>query len=414
MGSKFFDIQFRSHSSDSDFACRDGEVNGDEVNGDKGYGDGGYRDEGYGINGDKGYGGIGIDIQFGLVRDTLRGWHANPDQFPMKTLVATEGSMEYWTRLGAQLLARFKNEAGLQGLFVAPFYVMAAWKMADGGYMSPTEPVLMMPNSVVPLVATDGDVTATELEFKIAAAVCSLYFRMAAPEALRDWVGKIESLEIFVSEPLIDYDTFSAFLPSRHVTTDNHCESLDPVSGVISRQRVCTETLQLAWSANQKGSWSVDKGRKFYAIASVPLSEVDLAEEWTGAGIRDGIYGDKGSGMTFEEISGRRGSSVPIVIEGKDEETEVETRPLKLSGAGELKRISRVYLRGNYDPAAITMRVYGSRDMLTWWKIAERRGGSAVALPYASFRFFRVAVSGMLRRGETLEGIVCGVINNKY
>lgn len=386
MNGKFFDIEFRSCSDDSDFACKDGEIMNSRVL----------------LQEDE----IQPVVEFGLVRGVLKGWHVNPDQFSKKTIIATEPSMEYWNKMGAQLLAQFYNDADLQNLYVAPFYVTAVWKMVTGEYRSPIRPALMIPNSRVPIVATDSDISSKELEFKIAAAVCNLYFRMQAPEALRDWVGKIESLEIWISEPLHSVDTFSGFLPSRNVTTDNYCVALDPETWEAGKEIICTETLKTAWKANEKVKDILDgtEGNlKYYRAGKVALEDVDLARDWRGvSGYSDGQNG----GFTFNYFTeAEEKKSLPIVIEGKGEAIDVMTRPLKLSGAGQLKRVSRVYLRGSFNPEGLTMKVYGSRDLLKWWCVGSRKGGTVVSLPAASFRFYKIGITGNLGPGETLQGL---------
>ena len=393
MGSIFFDIPFLTRSAASDFSCKDGEIQ-----------------TGFNIP-------MVPDISFALVRDTLKGWHLHPDIFPAKTLVASDPSMEYWTNLGAQFLSAFQSEAQQQKLFVAPFLVMAVWKTTDGFYLSPTQPFLMIPNSEVPLVATDGDISKSELEFKIAGAVCSLYLKMKAPETLRDWVGKISSLEILVSEPLHNYNALISFLPQRRISGDARCRCLDLDSGIISERRISTDIFALAWKANVYGDLpSVDgsltelrKKLRFHNFTSIPLSEVDLFEKWTCS--IDGVVSPGTSlttSLTYEELiasTSYPGKPSPAIIEGKGEYIDMETRPLKLSGAGEFKKVRKVFLRGNYNPSSLTVSVYGSRDMLEWWCVGKRKGGTMVILPHSSFRFYKVRIQGLLNEGFTLEGL---------
>lgn len=424
MDSKFFDIPFRTPCEEGDFNCKDGELeflniggieewnlnNGGLTDGDKEGTTGSERDI------------LTPVVDFAGVRDVLKGWHINSDQFPAKTLVASEPSMEYWTKLAAGLLNQFQSEAFLQNLFVAPFYVTAAWKMKEGVYLKPAKATLIIPNSEVPPVATDSLIEKEELEFRIAAALCTLYMKMEAPESLRDMVGKIVSLEVFISRPLHTYDSFRTFVPARRVVTNAYCESLNLTTGKISRERVCTETLPTAWIAGLKGQKMEDetdraegsqnyREREFYTFASIPLGDVDLATEW----IRIDKYvegnwsspEERGEGIRYCDIgqSLRKGKSSAYVVEGKEGEVALTTRPLKLSGAGMVKNVSRIYLRGKYQPEKMTIRVYGSRDMLVWWCISQRKGGSVAMLPKTGFRFYKIEVKGYLSIGEKLEGI---------
>lgn len=380
----YLDIPFRKPSSASDFSCPDGEINPHYLQ--------------LTTNNPQ----LTPDIDFALVRTRLPGWNLNPDQYPMKTLVASEPSMEYWTSLGSQLLSQFKSEASNQNFFVAPFYAYAAWKTYDGIYLSPSDRILLTPNSTVPLLATDGNISAIELEFKIAAAVCELYFRMRAPEILRDWVGIIESLQIFVSDPIQNWNTFQAFIPYKHITTDNYCESLDLDSGEIAQRRVCSETLALAWRANltQSGKNGTSKVSdiKFYPFASIPLGEVDIKSSWSS------LSSVKES-QTVPNNTETVKDGQELIIQGRGREISISTRPLKLTSAARFKRLIRAYLRGNFKPSKITFSIYASHDMLSWRCISKRTGGEVLAFPQTSFRFFKAQVAGKLETGENLQGI---------
>ena len=144
MDKKFYDIPFLLPSDDSDFACKDGELGEAEnvmieAEGSKNCL---YPEEIF-----KNAGAPVPEIEFAMVRDILEGWHLTPDDFPKKTLLATEPSMEYWNKLTAQLLVEFNSEASFQNKFISPFFVMGAWKSVSGGYFSFSKPSLLIPNS---------------------------------------------------------------------------------------------------------------------------------------------------------------------------------------------------------------------------------------------------------------------------
>lgn len=422
MNYKFHDIPFLRRTMASDFSCKDGELLkvenarvlcGGEI----------LKDESFNEDYISATGATlppVPDISFGLVRSVLPGWHLHPDNYPTQTLVASEPSMEYWTKLASQLLTLFQSEAIQKNLFISPFLAMAAWKSSGGSYLSHSLPALLIPNSDVPLVATDADIDKTELEFRIAGAVCSLYFKMEASEILRDWIGKIASLEILVSSPLHSYDSFSAFLPQHRLTTDSWCRLTDISTGEVTNQRICTDTLPLAWKARLKETTNLKaiennlneislSALKFHPFLSMPLSEVDRFDKWTSA---DSLnkYPDLAlnSGKTLSEL---KASTIPqtggkeVVIEGTGEALDMETRPLKLSGAGILKKLSRIRLRGAYNPSYLTISVMASRDMLQWWCVAKRKGATVIAVPTAPFRFFKVKIEGILPEGYNLQGL---------
>ena len=218
-------------------------------------------------------------------------------------------------------------------------------------------------------------------------------------------MGTVESLEIFVSEPIQRYNTYQAFLPYKHITTDNYCESLDLGNGEIAKRRICTETLNLAWKANLTANKEsgTEENVRFHRWNSVPLSEVDIKDRWSVVSFTPGKVG-----MTYGEILKGHETvkkSEPVIIEGEGTEISFTTRPLKITGAGQFKRIKRAYLRGNYDPGKITFSFYGSYDMLKWWTISQIKGGEALGFPGSSFRFFRAEVRGNLAKGENLQGL---------
>lgn len=416
MESKIFDIPFRIRTPKSDFICPDGEIfrisnarilcEGKRIDTDL------YLNQTEDRTGD-----IPVpSVTFALIRDILPGWHISSDTYPQREVAASDPSMEYWTAMASQLLNLFTSEARNANLFVAPFYIMAAWRMTDGNFVAPSSPQLLIPNSEVPLVATDGDISASDLYLKIAGAVCRPVVKTVPQEELRDWVGKIASLEIFVSAPLHNYDTIRAFIPQRRATSSAYCESLDLYTRLIEKKRICTDILPLAWKAYTYGAGNLEQSegyedKKFYRYASVPLRDIDLLWEWKSPGENGPgviVYGIDIKGISFGSLSGmdsEKTTSQTVVIEGTGSEFSFTTRPLKLSGAGKLKEARKVFLRGNYTPGNIRMKVYASRDMLRWWEVAKMEGGTMALLPRSSFRFFRIELSGYLAEGDTLEGL---------
>ena len=411
-----FDIPFRVKSPESDFICKDGEIaSARGVNVMSADGFEVLSMEAADESHDTATAAPVPEISFALVRETLPGWHIHPDVYPNKIIPASNPSIEYWTEMGARLLPLFKSEAERQNLFVAPFYAMGAWKSTEGYYLATSTPQLMIPNSEVPVVATDGDLSSSELEMRVAGAVCSLNFKLRAPEILRDWVGKIGSLEILVSSPLQTYDSYHSFVPLRSLTTDSWCESLDKETGIISRKRICTEILKFGWKAltgySGLNSSGLDgKNMKYFTLASIPLRDVDLLEDWTrvtsGSEWNRGGYSD--TFITYKEFGGvpaksHAGKTATLI--GQGGEFEIETRPIKLSSGGRLKRMRKTFLRGDYTPSDILLEVFASRDMLKWWKVAQRKGGTMALLPCSSFRFYKIRVSGRLSESESLQGL---------
>lgn len=409
MGSNFFDLPFLLPTPVSEFCCKDGEISiaenvtvfcdGTETDISDSLFD--YTDQP-----------PLPEVDFALSRSVLAGWHLSTDQFPNKILATVDSSMEFLTDMASRLLLQFKSDASYQNMFVSPFFAMAAWKSVSSRYLRTSEPVLLVPNSRIPLVASEGVTASEEITMKIAGAVCSLNFRFHLNEQLRDWVGKISSLDILVSESLHNYNSLTTLFPSRRATTDSWCESLDRNSGTISRKRLTSETFPLAWQAADFGkdftiTDASGSSLKYYPFASVDLGDVDLAQTWKVPGNDIGrfLYNPK-TGFTqsdLTEVKAVRNRSV--ILKGEGKEINLKTRVLKLGSGAKLKRISAVRLRGFYDDSKITLTVEGSRDMRHWWIISKRKGGGVARIGTASFRFFRVAVTGVLRNGDQLHGI---------
>ena len=633
MDGKIYDIPFLLRSEKSDFECRDGEIEScenlvitesseDSVATESG------EPLGFTANYTCSFP-PSPDIEFSLLRETLPGWHLYYDQYPSQRVTNSNPSAESWGKIAGDVLASFYAEADDNNLFVSPFLVMAAWKTVDGESLSPSAPVLMIPNSETPLPNTGGDISSTEIDMRIAGAVCSLCHKLSLPEILRDWVGKIASLEILVSKPLTQYQSAKSFFTAKNISVSNFSLSLDSIGGTSIERRVCDDTVTTAWRPYAAGSDPVSL-TDFYTFASIPLGDLvptgrfiktqalrkSLTAAFAAAPVSpsfstlsakdaDGVIDYKGrkilwnpvithppfsplkkvmchaedavnprwifhpdpyaSEYRFTDSAGVRrklplkphpslyGSyfyaglevSVPefdivstgepqasvrrlngYIITGKKdaagaftdsglqdlavgriiaicrafrtsglvatvsptiylftdtgvylfresatglwtdaglmaryilkspesvtlfpqcvrfvtadgdtvsiEGTKVKvlsassssgaasasitgtasgitgsfvTRPIKLSGAGKLKRLHRVHLRGEFDSTGITLRVLASRDMRTWNKIAERKKGAVVSTFAPSFRFYKIAVEANLSASQSLQGV---------
>lgn len=631
MSDKTYDIPFLAPSESNDFACRDGEI---ESADNMIFTESDLSSENGGTNA------IPLDFQkdfkteippipairFALLRETLPGWHLNPDQYPSLRMECSNPSLENWSKMASRALSAFYSQASEANLFVTPFLVLAAWKTRGGAYVSPSAPVLMIPNSEPIVASTEGSTSSESLDIHIPAAVCSLCHKIVLPEVLREWVGKIESLEILISDPLFHFDSSEALIPTEKLTTAAFTLSLDSLNGSASERKVCTDTLSTAWqsqtdinslsqlyqfhtfasfplselktidtyqktiplyssveitlkgdgiipsySANSivGGEGAIDfKGRKilwnpyvtspdfqplgnvmceaaesvlprwvfhpdpeateyqysdkggvrrkvplkrhpylygsyFYGGLSSNLDEFEVAattesrdtvcrvsrilvsEEgepfaFTDKGLQNlavgriialcrafrssglvatvsptlylfsetgiylfkenssGVWSDAGllakyvlkspesiqiypQSIRFETVSGEtvtiEGTKIKTVSEERGTtETRISvvgtgtdgvliTRPLKLGGAGKLKKVCKVYLRGYFEPSKITMTLLGSRDMRNWYSLAERKKGSVISLAGPVCRFFKVKIVARLSSSESLHGL---------
>lgn len=635
MEDKIYDIPFIARTEASDFACRDGEIesaenliitdsapsssDGEEANAIPFGFQKDFKTEFPPVP----------DIRFALLRETLPGWHLNPDQYPSVQMECANPSLDNWGKMALQALSAFYDQASTANLFVAPFLVLAVWKSPEGNYISPSSPVLMIPNSEPILASTVGNTDSEELDVRIPSALCSLYHKITLPETLRDWVGKIDCLEILISDPLFRFDSSQAMIPARRQTASAFSLSLDSLSGSASERKVCTDTLTTVWKP-QTIIDSLARLYQFHTFASFPLGElktlasyqktkplfdsietalkteamvpsyspnsivgaegaidfkgrkilwnpykispdyqplnqvmcessdsvlprwvfhpdpdateyhytdrggvgrkislkrhpflygsyfdgglssnldefevvatqdstgnktelegyildseqdepfaftdkglqnlavgriIALCRAFRSAGLvatvsptlyvfsetgiylfkenSSGIWSDAGllaryvlknpesiliypqtisfvtvsgetvtiEGTKVKAVSSTEGSSSTITkvsVVGTGEDGTLTTRPLKLSGAGELKRVRKVFLRGYFDPMEITMTLLGSRDMRNWYILAVREHGSVLSLLGSPCRFYKVKIIGTLSPSSSLQGL---------
>ena len=104
--------------------------------------------------------------------------------------------------------------------------------------------------------------------------------------------------------------------------------------------------------------------------------------------------------------SGSKKSTVAVTGTGK--EGTLTTRAMKLGDAEALKSVRWVSLRGDADPAALTVTLYGSLDLRRWRKLAIGRGKIG-GMCGPRLRYVKVKVEGMMAEGERLEGVVVGL-----
>lgn len=95
-----------------------------------------------------------------------------------------------------------------RGYFMAPFYVRFAFRMFDGTHIRHTVPVLLVPFTwgkplMSVYIKTNGD-TRTAI-FDPIFFCSSLYANIKVADNINDWSDIITDIDVFVTEPLIDY-----------------------------------------------------------------------------------------------------------------------------------------------------------------------------------------------------------------
>lgn len=283
------DITFKTRSGKSDFACSDGELEniaGCEV----------ITADSESASEEETFDNFGYvkDYQpsmppqpaaaFALVRTSMPGWNSSPDLMPSKSVSLDGTSLSELEKSGRQLLQEFNSDAESSGLFTRPVLIISVWRLKTGGMISPSLPVMIIPNSSRPAVGISRNSSSEEAEFGITSAIGKLYWKISLPESLRDWIGRIESLEIMVSRPLQLYDLSQQMVYGKRLASESFTLSYDPTSGKSSESRVCTEVIAEGWlpaapSPTMKDAtpFALDE---FFTIASFPLEDLRNVNEF--------------------------------------------------------------------------------------------------------------------------------------
>lgn len=215
MGGKIISVPLRAGSVKGDYSCADGEIESLEnlMTTPGGAGDTGDAGEGddvtqaYAVTKDYGHTvPEAPNVEFSLRRATVPGWHANAAMFPSADVACADKTSEGWARKALEMLESIRAEAAENGLFTEPFLALAALRLSDGTHLSPSPPVLMIPNSEAPLVAGSADLSADRMRMKAVMAVCRLRMRAAVPAIPGPLKGKVTYIDVFVSPPVPLYD----------------------------------------------------------------------------------------------------------------------------------------------------------------------------------------------------------------
>ncbi len=158
-----------------------------------------------------------LSVEFALVREAVNPYSLVATEWPQEqfTVPMTIGDDGYPQALideTARIVGEYDRRCREARLFTAPFFVMCAWRLADGTRIPAGPPVLMVPNSEAPTVALNGNgvsESATSLTVTIMGRACSLHMRVLS---LGDAAGRecaVSHLEILATRQVAlrgDYD----------------------------------------------------------------------------------------------------------------------------------------------------------------------------------------------------------------
>ena len=102
------------------------------------------------------------------------------------------------------LLNSYSENLKNQGYFFEPFYVRFAYRMFDGSHICHTVPVLLVPTTWgKPIMSVN--IYESKFYFNPIYSLSKLFADISLPDNIRDWRDLITHIDVFVTEPLIDY-----------------------------------------------------------------------------------------------------------------------------------------------------------------------------------------------------------------
>lgn len=221
--------------------------------------------------------------EFALLKDVVEGWHIHADMLPSKIVDApavgkgeTPGEKDWGVR-ATETLADFEVAAKRQNLFTQPFFVMSAYRLADGTHICPSPPILMIPNSGAPMVEGSADFSVASMKMSILAAPCRLQWRVKIPELSEKWNSLITHLDIFVSVPIYLYDQKGTAKGYHRAECQNFTHSIDS-SGNAGEHRIYSSVIVQGWQAppidDAIVAQNVIQTNSFFLISELSLSQL--------------------------------------------------------------------------------------------------------------------------------------------
>lgn len=127
-------------------------------------------------------------------------------------------------RVYAQLLSAVNETIIANGYFYQPFFIRYAYRMYDGTYAWHSSPILMLPNTTVPIIAITSNEAGSEADKRTVGSQLNIpYFSLNHNicsnqiEQLKTWTDIISAIDIFISAPIYTFDQALDLAPA---TTD--------------------------------------------------------------------------------------------------------------------------------------------------------------------------------------------------
>lgn len=105
----------------------------------------------------------------------------------------------------AGLISTIEKKTAKDNVFIKPFFIRYSYRMRDGNYIMHSPPVLMLPStSKQPFICSIGTSIGNHLRASVKAFI--LQYKIAASADLSDWSDIIDGVDVFITEPIPNYD----------------------------------------------------------------------------------------------------------------------------------------------------------------------------------------------------------------
>lgn len=182
-------------------------------------------------------------VVFGLERTRIDSMQPSAMLFPRLTVTAREKTDSAWGSAAMDVLAEAMSRAARANLLTQPVLALAAWRLPDGNFIRPSLPVLLVPNSLAPLLAGQTGDDREEMEIAAVMAVCRLQVKIMPPSSP---LPLDTTLALFLSDPIPLYDPKATPQGHHRITHGAWSHSLRP-DGTCCEHSVAADTFVRAW-----------------------------------------------------------------------------------------------------------------------------------------------------------------------
>lgn len=298
-------------------------------------------------------------------------------------------------------LTGYYDAAARANLFTAPFMAGVALRSASGSAVVIQSPSLLFPNVGAPLVAIDSyTLPAARLE--------SVVDITNLPHSIHLDCSMLRTAAAISGSSAVE---IIAMPQPSLISSDFAVDSII----TASVDGVAKKTYHYNAPTDQSVSDEASVQTDIRIIASIPVEDIPqdgllpvkmipgalanwkLLKKFTlgGSGSADDDTGDDNDDEKNDIYN--PSEWIPYV--------DAETEPLDLGMPDSRKWVNSVWLRGRYERGAVKVTLYASRHREKWIRIASGHRGWVSALAMAGFRWWKVRITGSLRKGDFFDAL---------